>query len=94
MSELQAPYIVRDEIMDRWCELSLMNNIPDMQEYAKDWQRLAILANQNGRYSTAQTCRTRAEHYCNMAGGEYIRLVEGCFAELILVPACAGEETK
>jgi hypothetical protein len=72
-----------DLIMDRYAELSTMSVINDMAEYAKDWQRLAIQANIDGRPATAQTCTSRAAHYWKLTGGEYIRLIEGCLAELI-----------
>jgi hypothetical protein len=72
-----------DKIMDRYAELSTMNVINDMAGYAKDWQRLAYQADIDGRPSTAEACRARAAHYWKLAGGEYIRLIEGCLAELI-----------
>lgn len=83
MSQLQGEYIIKDEIMDTYYKLSTLNIIPDMGDHAAEWQLLSIKANQAGRYSTAQTYRTRSEHYCALAGGSYIRLVHGCFAELI-----------
>jgi hypothetical protein len=72
-----------DLIMDRYAELSTMNVINDMAGYAKDWQRLAYQADVDGRPSTAEACRARAKYYYEQTGGEYIRLVEGCLAELI-----------
>lgn len=84
MTQEQAEYKT-DEIMQRYNELSLLNIIPDMGEYAKDWQRLAMKADIEDRPSTAEACRSRAKYYCEITGGEYIRLVTGCYAELIPV---------
>jgi hypothetical protein len=84
MSQDQAVYEV-DEVMSRYTELSLLNIIPDMAEHAKEWQRLAMKADIADRPSTAEACRSRAKYYYELTGGEYIRLVEGCFAELIPV---------
>jgi hypothetical protein len=72
-----------DPIMKRYTELSSLNIIPDMGEYAKDWMRLALEADAAGRPATAEACKSRAMHYNTLAGGEYVRLVEGCLAELI-----------
>lgn len=86
MSEEQGEYVTnKDEIMQRYYDLSLLNIIPDMGEYAKDWQRLAMKADIDGRPATAEACRARAKYYYELTGGEYIRLVQGCFAELIPV---------
>jgi hypothetical protein len=71
--------------MDKYYALSTQGNIPDMGEYAKQWQILAMDCDKEGRSSTAKICRDRAKHYCQIAGGEYVRLVEGCYAELIIV---------
>jgi len=84
MSQAQAVYEV-DPIMYRYNALSLMNIIPSMSEYAIEWQRLAMDADIAGRPSTAEACRSRAKYYCRLAQGDYIRLVEGCLAELIPV---------
>ena len=83
VSDEERNNAMSDIIMDRYTELSLLNIIPDMAEYALDWQRLANDADIAGRPSTAETCRKRAKHYCEIAGGEYVRLVKGCYAELI-----------
>jgi hypothetical protein len=83
---------MRDSIMDRYAELSLLNEIPDMGIYSAEWLLLAFDCDKESRNATAETCRKRAEYYCRMAGGQYIRLIEGCFAELISVPfASLGE---
>ncbi len=74
-----------DPIMYRYNALSLMNIIPSMSEYAIEWQRLAMDADIAGRPSTAEACRSRAKYYCGLAQGDYIRLIEGCLAELIPV---------
>lgn len=74
-----------DSIMSRFYVLSMQSNIPDMHEYAKEWLLLAMECDKQGRPSTAQVCRTKAKHYEEMAGGEYVRLVDGCMAELFPV---------
>jgi hypothetical protein len=71
-----------DAIMERYTELSLLNTIPDMHRYAMDWNDLAYECDKEGRESTANACRTRAAHYFEQAGGVYVRVVEGSFAEL------------
>jgi len=76
-----------DEIMDRHFELSMMQNIPDMKEYAMDWQRLGNRAAIAGLPAMAASCHSRAKHYAEYDGGEYIKIVEGCLAELFLVEA-------
>ena len=91
MSEPQAPYVTQDTIMARYMDLSLAHEIPDMQEYAKQWQQLAMDCDKEDRVATAETCRKNAKHYCEMYGGEYIRLVEGCFAELIPIFDTGGQ---
>lgn len=67
--------------------LEQMNCIADMRQYAAAWLELAdkfdaVEMPFNGAY-----CRSRGNHYADMAGGEYIRLTEGSLAELIEVPA-------
>lgn len=74
-----------DPIMHRYNALSMMNIIPSMTDYAIEWQRLAMDADIAGRPSTAEACRSRAQYYSGLAKGDYIRLVEGCLAELIPV---------
>jgi hypothetical protein len=75
-----------DELMQRYIDLSLMQNIPDMGEYAEDWFRLGNAMQDAGRFSSAATCYDRSNHYREMSGGEYVRLIDQPFAELIEVP--------
>ena len=82
-----------DPIMDEYFRLSLMSEIPDIYEHAKEWQRLAMRCDIEDRPARAETCRVNAKRYCEMIGGEYIRLVEGCFAELIPVDVKAYTPT-
>lgn len=77
-----------DPISDRRFELEQMQNIPDMQSYAKDWQRLALDCEKAGRVATAEMCRSKAKHYCELAGGEYVRLIQDTYVELILSAPC------
>jgi hypothetical protein len=78
-----------DKIMDKYTDLSLCSVIPSMSEYAEQWDKLALEAYADGRLSTAETCKKRAAHYRALAGGEYIRLNEKNFSELIPVEAKA-----
>jgi hypothetical protein len=91
MSQNQAPYVTADPIMTRYMDLSLAHEIPDMKDYAKKWMRLALDCDKESRIATAETCRKNARHYWEMEGGEYIRLIEECGAELI--PLFAHGET-
>lgn len=72
-----------DPISDRRFELEQMQNIPDIFEYAKSWELLAQECDKQDRPSTAEMCRSKAKHYCGLAGGEYVRLVQDTFVELI-----------
>lgn len=76
-----------DKIMERWMDLSLMQNIPNMAEYAEAWNVLAADMDAANRPYSAEACRSRFEFYRELAGGEYVRLIEQPFAELIEVPA-------
>lgn len=83
---------MNDTITARRFELEQMQNIPDMHAYSKDWQLLALECDKQGRVATAEMCRSKAKHYCELAGGEYVRLVYDTFVELIpLTPADARE---
>lgn len=76
-----------DALTKRYMELCLMQNIADMQGYALSWRRLMAAAQVIGFRSLARNARARWRHYRDMAGGEYVRLFEQPFAELILVEA-------
>ena len=78
-----------DPIMTEFMRLSLMHSIEDLHDYGHKWQRLAYECDKEGRVATAETCRKNAAHYWGMDGGEYIKLVETSFSELIRVGDCS-----
>ena len=71
-----------DPLMKRFLELSLMQNIPDMAVYADEWNKLAADARAVKRPHLADTCTSRWQAYKGLSG-EYVRLVEGSFSELL-----------
>ena len=75
-----------DNLMDRYLELAEMQNI-DSAEYAVEWHKLAADAEGGARPALAEMCRQRGDHYAAQDYGEYIRLIEGSFSELIDVYA-------
>lgn len=74
---------MNDEIMERFYELSTLNIIPDMHTHAENFNSLGDWADISERPNTAHACRTKARYYMGLAGGSYIRLMDGSFAELI-----------
>jgi len=73
------------ELHKRKMELSSLQNIPDMAIYAAAWNALATDYRFVGAPANAEYCQARADHYTKIAG-EYVRLIELPFAELIQVP--------
>lgn len=71
------------DFMERKRTLEQMNEIPDMAQYALDWQKLAADFREIGFVFCAEYCQSRGNHYAGIAGGSYIKLVEGQLAELI-----------
>jgi hypothetical protein len=71
------------DFMERKRTLEQMNEIPDMAQYAQDWQKLAADFRAIGFVFCASYCQARGDHYGKEAGGSYIKLVEGPLAELI-----------
>lgn len=65
--------------------LANMQNIDDIRDYALAWADLADIAQDNQRPALAAMCRSRAEFYGSQDTGEYIRLFDGSFSELITV---------
>lgn len=66
--------------------LALMQNIPSMEEYAANWVVLAGMFEELGLAGCAAYCWERFEQYRGLEPGEYVRLIEGQLAELIMVP--------
>ena len=67
--------------------LSLLQNIPNMAIYAETWRLLSLAYLVLGAISTALYCQSRACYYAELAGGEYVRLIDAPVAELVEVPA-------
>lgn len=74
-----------DALLDRYNELAFTQNIPDIQGYADDWQALAVECKIHGRPALAGMAQARADFYRVQAEGEYVRLIDGSFSELIAV---------
>lgn len=72
-----------DRLIKHRTTLSLMQNIPSMPYYARQWQALARGFEICGMLSNAEYCASRAKHYAAMSGGEWIRLIDAPVAELI-----------
>ena len=76
-----------DELHKIKMYLSLLQNICDMALYAEIWRLLSIQYLVIGAVSNAFYCQSRASYYAELAGGEYVRLIDSPVAELIEVPA-------
>lgn len=74
---------MNDPILELYYGLALMQNIEDMQDYALAWADLSEIALLNDRPYLAAMCRSRAEWYGAQPTGEYIRVIDGSFSELI-----------
>jgi len=72
-----------DELTKDMLELSKQNIIPDVVGYAQRWYDLSMRAEKEDRPASASSWRARAKYYSELAGVEYIRLVEGSFSELV-----------
>ena len=75
-----------DNLSARRDELSNTTEIPDLGEYAQEWADLAAGFERIGFQHSAESCRRRAIFYCVPSletPGEYVRKVDGPFAELI-----------
>lgn len=70
-------------LINRRTALSLQNIIPDMDAYAEEWNKLSADFAALGMLVNAEMCNKNYQHYKEIADGEYIRLIEGSFAELI-----------
>lgn len=74
-----------DALMDRYNELAFTQEIASIESYADDWLKLARDADSAGRPALAGMARERGLFYAQQVPGEYIRLFEGSFSELIQV---------
>jgi hypothetical protein len=75
-----------DALLSEYTRLCKMQNITDMQAYAMDWRKLMASAQVAGMRNLARNARSRWLHYRQMSG-EYVRLFDLPFAELIQVPS-------
>ena len=88
-------YELKDELMERYHVLALTQNIPNIARYAMEWDMLAADARAQGREASAAAWQSRADFYKQQAGGEYIRLIDGSFSELIpTTPQPAHDEER
>jgi hypothetical protein len=78
---------MNDPLMTRYFELCQTQNIPDMERYAQSWYVLAGEFIRAFRLAMAEACIGRWKQYIKEQGGEYVRLIEQPFSELILVEA-------
>jgi len=83
-----------DTLTARYIELSMTQIIPDIALYAIEWMKLAADAEAQGRFSLAGMCRSRGDFYAHQDYGEYIRLIEGSFSELLRVDELATVESE
>lgn len=74
-----------DELMGRYLRLSAVQEIPNIARYAFEWNVLAEDAANAGRVASAEAWSERGRFYAQQAGGEYIRLIDGSFSELVQV---------
>lgn len=74
-----------DRLISHRTKLSLMQNIPSMSYYARQWQALARGFEIYRMPSNAEYCHARAAHYAELSGGEYVRLIDAPVAELVEV---------
>lgn len=79
-----------DELQKCKLELSLIQNIGNMRDYAAAWLKLSRAYRAVGFRSNADYCKSRGIYYsriARIAGGEFVRLIEQPFSELVEVPA-------
>jgi hypothetical protein len=86
-------FVEADCLISRKLELAQRSNIEDMQAYAEEWERLAADFDAAGLVSNAEDCRTRWQHYKQFSG-EYIRLTDAPFADLLPVGDMDPAEAK
>lgn len=62
-----------DTLSKEYLALALRKEIPDVNEYHRDWIRLAWRARCQGRIALASMCFTRASYYGKQLPGSYRR---------------------
>jgi hypothetical protein len=86
-------FISTDTLMSRKLRLAQQTQIPDMQAYAEEWNKLAADFEGCGLMNNAADCIARYEHYKKMSG-TYLRRIEMPFAELIPFQDMTEEEKR
>ena len=74
------------ELVNRRIDLALQSEIPDMEKYAEQWNRLAADFRAMGAMSNAALCESNYNRY-RTAAGQHIRLTYDNYAELISTEA-------
>lgn len=83
---LETPVLLVDaDIMGRYHQLADRQNIEDVKAYGSEWAALALDFDNSDRPYMAALCYARAEYYGVQPLGEYVRVVDGSFSELIPV---------
>lgn len=77
--------IPTDGLTYRYMELSGAQNIDDVTAYAWNWYWLALAMEEAGFVLRGLQCRGRALQYAPEVPGEYVRLIDNSFSELIQV---------
>ena len=73
-----------DELMNEYNRLAMQNEIPNMATYAFQWKLLAVKAYAQNRPALGAHAEAHAEHYGEYDKGEYIKLVDGPLAEIVM----------
>ncbi len=81
-----------DALMLCYYELANMQNIDDIKDYAMAWKELGSMFEADGRPAMADACYGRSLQYRPEPAGEYIRIIELPFSELIPVAAMSADE--
>ena len=74
-----------DELLEEYNKLAFMNEIPNMATFAFQWMLLSVKAYSRNRPALGAMAESRAKHYSQFEPGEYIKLVEGPLAEMIMI---------
>ena len=92
MKTYLQPFPALDNLMTRYYELTQTQTIPNIVRYAFAWRVLAEDFEMDKRVAMSEMCHARARFYGRQAGGEYIRLIDMPFSELIAVTRTAESE--
>jgi hypothetical protein len=67
---------VIQQLISRRIALAMQTNIPDMDEYAEEWNKLAADFEAMGMQANAALCWSNWRHYKVMDGDHYIRVFD------------------